>query len=73
MVILEILGGDDGDGEHLGVRHLGQEVAVVVQGFHRGINDLEDGYNPGGVHRFLLRQDPVQQPESCPRVPMNVN
>src|SRR4051794_22616319 len=50
VMVLEVLGSDDSDGEHLRVRHLGQDMAVVVQAFHRGINDLEDGYNPGGVH-----------------------
>ena len=45
-------------GEHRGVRHLGHNVAGGVQAFHGGINDLEDGYNPGGVHVLPLADWP---------------
>ena len=73
MMVLEELGGNDGDGEHLGVGHRSQDMAVVVQAEHGCIDNLEDSYNPGGVHWLLLRQVPVEQPGSCQGGPMNVN
>jgi hypothetical protein len=49
-----ILGGDDGNRQNLGVGDLRPYITAMPQAFHQHVNHDKSGYNPRGVHRLLL-------------------
>ncbi len=50
MMVLEILGGDDGHGQDLSVRDASQGMRAMIEMFHHVINNDKHG---GSVNFFL--------------------
>jgi len=51
VVVVKVFGGDQGNGEHLSIRHAGKLVILMTGFIQQLIEDHEDGYNPFGVHQ----------------------
>jgi hypothetical protein len=73
MIVLEVLGRHHRNQDDLRVRHLGPDITAVIQLLHQGIEQHKRGYNPAGVHWFLLSDDLALALTIVPEELMGVN
>jgi hypothetical protein len=50
-------GRDQREGDNLGIHYLCQFATAMVEPFQQGVDQDKGGYDPLGVHRFLLHSD----------------
>ncbi len=52
-MVLNVVRGDNGNGDHVRIRRLRPRVAPMAELFHRVVNHQKRCYNPFGIHRLL--------------------
>jgi hypothetical protein len=67
VMIANILGGDDGNRQNLGVGDLRPHITAMPQAFHQRVNHDKSGYYRASDRRLLLAMMLVGQPRSCQR------
>ena len=57
LMVLEVFGCDHRDGQYLRVWYLRKLMAAMLQMLQQRVVQDKGGYNPFGVHRFLVSSD----------------